>query len=195
MVIQIHNGAKPVLPRRTLAFSVLLLALTSMLAADLTGRRAGDPLGPTLTPDGWNLSFRPPKRFVPGDAVRTRIGDALLFYGPLEQGAAEALAIWRINEGIVEGADGTCTLLLGQFGSPSPDAAPISGGTSNGTPLGPLPAAERISRERTTVARAVVLATGEIHAVSLQTQGAVINDQMYRLFDLTCRSIEYASSK
>jgi len=58
-------------------------------------------------------------------------------------------------------------------------------------PLGDREATELRDTAIPMVVRAVVLSPGLVYAASMRVEGATLDESLYRLFDLTCRSVEF----
>ncbi len=182
MAFEVDRVTTPARPRRAIVCSVLFLALTVLLARDLTRRRTSDPLGPRIAPEGWHVSFRAPRQFRWGGQTADVV--VLLW-------RQATLQIFRIDARVADGPAELCAFLLHQV-TGAPVTAPLAGARSAATHLGAHVAAECATPDGTATARTVVPQRKEAYAVLLLTRGAPIDDSLYRLFDLTCLSFEFA---
>ncbi len=191
MVVEVYTGHKPALVNRTWLSTVAMLIIASGLAASMTWQRSGRLLADRIVPAGWGISFRPPRDFEsvsrdgsdPPAAVRYRLVGA--------HGAAAELAVWQIHAPAGVNATRVCDVILRQidvswlrsFFSPPPTRAEAE--------LGGRRAVEILDPATQTAVRAIVLDSGVAYAVSLRVEGAAMDKGVYRLFDLTCRSVEF----
>ena len=191
MVVEVYASGKPAIPRRALFASIFLLVAASALAAAMAWHRSGELLARGIEPPGWSISFRPPRRFHSGQFGSTKLGSAFLCHGRTRAGAPAALAVYHLEGAVVGGAQAVCERVLrAHAGLPLPTAG-MTHLTRFDKKLGRLDAAEIRDEQLGVVVRAVVLDSDDAYAVSLSVDGADISEDVYRLFDLTCSSIEY----
>lgn len=188
MIIEVHTREKPAVPGRAWLAAFLLLVVASALAAALSWGRAGDVLSARIEPPGWMISFRPPRRFETGEFGHTAFGQAYRFHGATPAGDA-TLAVYRV-EGIDIDARALCDRLLQAHWGLDPPPVGMSRLTRLDTRLGPFRAVEIRDPLIGVVVRAAELGGAGAYAVSLAVQGAEIDRESYRLFDLTCASVE-----
>lgn len=105
---------------------------------------------------------------------------------------------WRIGKPPTDSPLAICMSLLAEFDAITPRQrqAPIP--PSRGTQLGPLDAVERLNQQRTAVVRAAIAESGTAYAVVMLSNATAVVDrdgELYRLFELTCRSIELSVSR
>ena len=192
MVVEVYSPIKPAVPHRAVILSVLLLALVSLLAASMVWQRSGDDLGPRVGPDGWRASFRPPKRFFPGELIHGEKTAFLPFYSRGPGGTVAELVVWEIGvEGSVEPGV-ICTLIRTRYASQFGLAILGNRDVIAPSRLGEVEGVEHRDPRGETVVRAVVLdGAGIACAISLNVKGERISERLYELFDLTCLSVEY----
>ena len=191
MTVELYSATKPASPRRALGCAIILLLLAATLAAVMSWNRSGDPLGARIQAQGWSVSFRPPKRFLPGDPVNTSVGAVLPFSGTVRTGEQVVLNIHRFFTTSVDDPAAAGALFIREYavrgsrGGAWPSLVP--------TParLGPLEGIEIHAPQTSTVVRAAVLDNGVGYAVVLAVSSGALNDSTYQLFDLTCQSIEF----
>ena len=190
MVIEVYSIQKPVVPRRALVASILLLLLASFLAVAMTWARGGDALGSRLEPEGWSISFRPPRRFS-GEFGLSGLGPAYQFYGSTKPEGVAILVVYRLEDTTPGSAREVCEQVLSaHIGLAMP---PV--GTARfawfDRKLGPLDAVEVWEPLMDVLVRAVALEPGDAYALSIGVRGGRISPDTYRLFDQICASIEY----
>ena len=190
MAIQVYSIEKPAVQRRALIASILLLLLASCLAAAMTWARSSDAPGPRVEPEGWSISFRPPRRFN-GTFGLTTLGPAYQFDGSARPEGVAILVVYRLGRRSADGARDVCERVLGaHFG---PNLHPV--GTARfawfDRRLGPLDAVEIWEPLMDVLVRAAVPERGDAYALSVAVRGGRISPETYRLFDQTCRSIEF----
>ena len=192
MVVELYNATKPGSARRALISSILLLGLAGILAARMSWTRTREPLAVRIEPTGWQISFRPPKRFTPGPLVNTQFGVLIPLHGRTATGADARLAVVRLD---LSGADNPSTvsaeLALG-FAFLQPFDVQPSIPQSVRAPLGPFAGMETLVEPLSTVARVAKASDAVGYAVALSVDGEPIDEDLYHLFDLTCRSIRHA---
>ena len=84
-------------------------------------------------------------------------------------------------------------LILGRHRAPEPYDPIPTDPRSPVAQLGHVDAYERVDARQMTVVRSALLSASETYAVSLSVDSYAIDDHVYRLFDLACRSIRYES--
>ena len=173
--------------------SVTLLLFAGTLAWGLAWRRSGDQLAPRVSPEGWAISFQPPRRMPSLRSLSTSLGPAYLFNGPTRSGTAAVLVVYRLTDPIPTDALSVCLRVLNasMFLPPSHDAGtrpkPIR------TKLGSREAVEVRSARLGMIVRAVVVDRTEAYAVAVGIEGTGMDPDAYRLFNLTCESVEFHS--
>jgi hypothetical protein len=190
MIVELYNATKPASAPRALISSLLLLALACVLAAIMSWTRAGEPLSVRIEPTGWPISFRPPKGFTPGDLVGTPLGELIPLRGMTTGGSRARLVILKLDPDMADHPAPLSTeLALGYaFKEPLDDLASLP--APERAPLGPFDGMETLVEPLSTVARVASPGAGVGYAVALSVNGEPIDEDLLRLFDLTCRSIK-----
>lgn len=190
MAIQVYSIERPAVPRRALIASILLLLLASCLAAAMTWARSSDAPGSRIEPEGWSMSFRPPRRFD-GTFGLTTLGPAYQFDGSARPEGVAILVVYRLEGTSAHGARDVCECVLGAhfgLGITPVERAHFAWFDRK---LGPLDAVEVWEPVTDVLVRAVVLEHGDAYALSVAVRGGRISPETYRLFDQTCSSIEF----
>ena len=191
MVVEVYSGAKPARPHRAWLSSLALLVIVSGLAGAMTWQRTGRLLAGRTEPAGWEISFCPPRVFEPEERKSSQVSTVYPYRLSGERGASAELAVWRLNLEEDVTMIRVCDLILQQnrpswlrtlFGPPP---------TRTEGRVGDRVAVEVQDMATQTVVRSVVLETGVAYALSLRVEGAAIDEGVYRLFDLMCRSVEF----
>ena len=191
MVVEVYAGVKPASPRRALFGSICLLTAASALAATMAWQRSGELVARGIEPPGWSISFRTPRRFDSRQFGSTKLGSAFLCHGRTRTGTPASLALYRLEGPVKVDSLMVCERVLSAHEwIPLPTAA-TTRLTRFDKKLGRFDAAEIRDEQLGVVVRAVVLEDDDAYAVSLGVEGAEIDPHTYRLFDLTCSSIEY----
>lgn len=187
MDIQVHNATKPALAGRALAATIALLALTSALAALMTRSRSRDSFSLAMTPGGWEVSVRLPKDVSPGQRVVNGPVTALPFHGRSADGSEFRLVLWRLpgwND-----PRPLCALILKKHHPSAWVPDQLQEPTGAVKSLAGQEAIELLSPDGRTVVRGVAL--GNVgYAVSLSTEGELIDENLYERFNHTCRSMQ-----
>lgn len=191
MGVELYSATKPASPGRALACSIILLFFAAALAAVMSWNRAGDPLAARMQAQGWRVSFRPPKRFLPGDPVTTSVGAVLPFSGRAKTGEQVVLDIHRFYTNSIDNPAAAGTLFIREYALGRFHSGTWPTQTPTPAKLGPLEGVEIHAPETSTVVRAAVLDDGIGYAVVLAVSSGAIDDSIYQLFDLTCQSIEF----
>lgn len=190
MVISVYTSEKAALVRRTWLTSVFLLLVASTLAATVVWR---NPLAARITPDGWSMSFRPPRSFQPARPELTPLGSAFLFAKRSSDVSTAFLVVHRIGGATADASDAreVCERVLKSY-SEVPDASsrvvPVARFDRT---FGARDAVEISDPALASVVRAVLLSNHDAYAVFLRVIGSPIDKSTYRLFDLTCQSAEF----
>lgn len=190
MLIEVHTREKPAVARRALACSIFLLVLATTLAAVMTWRRSGEPLMPRIEPNGWSISFRPPRSVEEGRFVLSEMGPAFVFYVRTQTGVRATLAVYRLLGAAVGDPQAVCDRVL-HAQMPMPlHARGLLPLTWFDKKLGPHDAVEVWDPQIGVVVRAVVLGNDHAYAVSLGLGGQPIKPDGYHWFESICDSIE-----
>ncbi len=183
MLIEVHTTGKPAVQGRAMLAAVALLLGTGALAGHMTWHRATHPLGQRISPPGWGLSFQVPRSFSsPPPQVWIPRGTRH-FVGPTGQGTAATLAVMLVDDAPADTDCAIASWAVGADGHTTPAAA------CNTERLGSLDGAELLAPQATRIARVAAVSQGRALVVLLDVSPTTIDDPMYRLFDLTCRSI------
>ncbi len=190
MAIQVYTSEKPAVSRRAWLASILLLAITSVLAWAMTQSRSGEVLGRRIEPAGWSISFRPPRAFPTGAFGPTELGVAYRFSGRTPGGDPALLSVLRLEGAGVGDGLTVCERVLGTLPQPPVPIVHLSRLTRHDRKLGPFEAVEIWDPQAGIVVRAAMINSREGYAISLHAPGD-IDQRSYRLFDATCSSIEH----
>lgn len=193
MSAEVYSATKPPAPYRAWVIAGFLLLLASALAGDMVQRGSGSwTAGSLIQPQGWEMSFRPPAQFDEVDSAPQHFGNTYVFQHRRADGPLVELIFWRLRAGdapaiqvartILEKSKSWFSLLLG----PSPNRTV--------GPLGNRDALEVLDPAIPMVLRALVLEGGWAYAVSIRVEGGPIDEGLYALFDMTCRSVRFRGS-
>lgn len=190
MTVEVYTAVRPAIPLRAWVSSLLLLISASGLAGWMSWSRAGELLAPRIEPQGWDISFRPPRRFEPVMPELVAPANAITYGAPATSAGMAELVFRRVEAAPNLDAAEICNLILRPHASvllaifaPTP--------TRSVEKLGPLDAVQVHYPGIPMIVRAVRLDHGSGYAVSLRVAGGPIDDALYHSFDLTCRSIEF----
>lgn len=194
MMIEVHAGGKPAVPYRAWVASVVLLFGVSGLALTLIFDRTGRFLQDRVSPAGWHISFQPAKAFElvgPESDVSSGVRRYRLVS---QRGGIAELAFWRVDARDGLNAVEVCDQVLQRthlswLRAFFPDPAPIASVEA----LGGIRSDQILDPTIPMVVRAVVLNGGWAYAVSLRVEGASMGQRLYRTFEATCQTIEYAT--
>ena len=192
MPFEVQTAGKPAVPHRALVFGVVLLALTCALAGNMVRSGSRKALGLRVAPPGWAISFQPPRGFQPGrETIDAGAMSVRGFVGATRGGAMVTLTVRHLRIVSQVDSETVARLVAGKFAAgPLVDSKYPRPGQQVAR-IGMLEAVEILNRQIATVVRAVVLPDSRALALSLSVQGASLDTQIYRLFDLTCRSVVY----
>lgn len=192
MPAEVYSSAKPAAPFRAWIVALLLLIVASALAADLAHRGSGTWTAADLVhPQNWDIAFRPPQQFVEVDVAPNLFGSvyAYRFTDKLDRNIE--LTIWRKNvenstashmaRYILEKSKSWLSLLVGP---------PV---TRTEGRMGNHDAIEILDGSIPMVMRVTALENGWGYAVCLRVEGGPIDESLYVLFDMTCRSVQFQS--
>lgn len=185
MVVQVHTAGRPAVPRRALLTSIVLLSLVGALAAGMSHLRSRQPLGRRITPPGWQISFRSPRR-LRSEPFQGPAGlDVRRFVGVTRRGEGAVLALMQIDGVYRDGEAQVVALnaseLLG-IRARGADWFPASFGSVEGV--------ETLGSHGAAVVRTAIVDSGVVYVAILNTPNRVVDEDAYRLFDLTCRSVK-----
>lgn len=190
MSAELYNAVKPGSSGRTLACAIVLLGGALALAASLAQARAREILADRIAVPEWNLSFRPPKRFVQSDLVRSSGGEVLPFYAVIKSGGHAVLAMRRFPLNPGDDPASVCRQLLHDQSEQAAAAVPTMPLVPSIAPLGDFDGVELMTRNRTTLVRVAFLDESTGLAMVLYAEGSTIDESLHDSFDRSCRSIE-----
>ncbi len=193
MPAEVYSTQKPASPVRAWATSILLLAAAVTLANSMSRSGLGmGVFGERIEPEGWDIAFRPPANFRPVESSPELFSSTYSFEYSGREGLTVALTFWRLHA-----LDGTTALdvcrevlnhskswLTILFGPPR---------TRTEARIGERPGVEIHDPAIPMIVRAVVLENGWSYAVSFRLHGALFDESLYRLFDLTCHTVQFKS--
>ena len=190
MPAEVYSTTKPPAPYRAWLIASFLLLLASVLAGDLVHRGSGSwTAGDRIQPQGWEMSFRPPAQFEEVDPNPERFGATYLFRHRGSDGRQVELTFWRLRADeasaatvartIIEKSKSWFSMLLG----PPPTKAVGR--------LGDRDALEVLDPAIPMILRTLVWESGWAYAVSIRAEGGPIDEGLYALFDMTCRSVRF----
>ena len=190
MTVEVYTAVRPAIPLRAWVSSILLLISASGLAGWMSWSRSGELLAPRIEPQGWDMSFRPPRRFEPVMPELVAPANAIIYGTPATSGGMAELVFRRVEAAPNLDAAEICNLILRPHASvllaifaPPP--------TRSIEKLGPLDAVQVHYPGIPMIVRAVRLDHGSGYAVSLRVAGGPIDDSLYHSFDLACRSADF----
>lgn len=189
MTVEVYTAGRPAIPLRAWVSSILLLISASGLAGWMSWSRSGELLAPRIEPQGWDMSFRPPRRFEPVMPELVAPANAIIYGTPTTSGGMAELVFRRVEVAPNLDAAEICNLILRPHASvllaifaPPP--------TRSIEKLGPLDAVQIHYPGIPMIVRAIRFERGFGYAVSLRVAGGPIDDSLYHSFDLACRSVD-----
>ncbi len=192
MTVQLYSSTKPALPHRTWISATSLLLATLILAFIMTWQRAGGSTAPRFEPDGWAISFQPPKGFRGGQGMLTPVGPAYQFGTLRDDGTAIILTITRAGLDPTDQPLAVCKRVFRTFLRSGDNWYGDLALTDDTKKLGPLSAVELWDPNpniNNIIVRAATLEDGDAYAVSLAVQEGEIVPAIYKLFDEACSSV------
>jgi len=195
MLIEVYGSQKPAVSYRAWLSSALLLAAACVPAVVMISGEPKDALAAPESPPNWEISFRPPHRFQPGDRVLTRLGEAYPFHGLAQRDAQVTLAVLRVEEVVDEHPRRICAAILQEHNAMRPFAASAAVAQSSAEKIGSVEGFQLIGAQGQTVVRAVVLSEGVAYAIFMHVEGGRLDPHLYRLFERTCLSVEYLAGR
>jgi len=181
---------KPADKLRTMPAALALLVLALALAATMSRTRGKETMGARIRPGGWTASFRPPRRFRSEQFGAVPVDLPYIAHGRTRSGADAILAVYRLDASAFADPTAVCdSVIRSNLRLRSGD--PLTARRVRlDRRIGSEPAAEIALVDAGIVARALLLPSGEAYAVWLGVAGTPMDDDTYRLFDLTCLSFE-----
>lgn len=196
MAPEVYSHTKPAAPYRAGLSAAALLVLATILALQLSSKRAGDPLGPRFEVPGGSVSFRPPRGFSEMSLRQTNFGIAFVF---------------KSNRRRMPAGEFTFHILQVRADT---DAATVARGTMPGqsfvsrllnsdqnhegvaAPLGRLMGYQRVDVLGGRVSRAAVLpsrneSSRDAFAAVLRLKESALTEDTLRLFDEVCQTFEF----
>lgn len=190
MSAELYNAVKPSSPGRSLACAIVLFGGALALAASLSRARGREILADRIDVPEWDLSFRPPKRFVRGDVIRISGGAVLLFHNRSGNGALLGMRRFPRNPG--DDPASVCRQLLREQTEQPATAVPTMLFVPIIAPLGAFQGVEMMTPNQNALVRVAFLDESIGLAMELYVEGSVIDDSLRDAFDQSCRSIEVA---
>jgi len=187
---EVYSTTKPAVPYRAWIAAICLLVLASALAADLVRRGAGSwSAGDLIQPQGWEMVFRPPAQFREVEADPERFGSVYVFRHTDREQRMLELTFWRTRADDMS-AGQVARLILDQlkakswislFLGPPP--------TRSAGRMGDREAVEFL--DPPILLRALVLESGWSYAVTLRVEDGLLDESLYAIFEMTCRSVRF----
>ncbi len=190
MSAELYNAVKPGSAGRSLVCAIVLLGGALALAASFSRARGREILADRIGVPEWNLSFRPPKRFVQLDAVRSLGGRVLPFYSVIKSGGRAILAIRRFPLNPGDDPVSVCRRLLRDQTEQAATAVPTMPLVPSIAPLGAFQGVELMASNQSALVRVAFLDESIGLAMELYVEGSAIDDSLRDAFDRACRSIE-----
>jgi len=154
----------------------------------MAARRADDPLGPRLQPEGWRISFRAPKQFLRGESTDPSI---VPFLGPPVLGVQPVLVFWQVAvPGSKTDAAISAEILREHGMDPGPVDELLEPPAGSGA-LGDRTATQAGRPDGPAMVRFMRYDDGSGYAVSVSVSDGTIDDELYHLYNSSCESIEY----
>ncbi len=191
MPIEVYTAGMPAAPHRALISGVVLLALTCALAGSMVRSGSRGALGLRVAPPGWAISFQPPRGFKARELADPGGMFVLGYVGPTRGGAVVTLTLQRWEIAPQADSDTLARLVASEYAARLRGDPQVPGPRRQVERIGSRKAVEILNQQIATVVRAAVLPDGRGLALALSVHGAYLDTHLYRLFDLTCRSVEY----
>lgn len=193
MLVEVFTNEKAPLPRRAMTASLALLLAAGTLAWGIAWQRSGNQLAPRVSPEGWAISFQPPRRLSSLRSLSTSLGPAYLFNGLTRSGTPTVLVVYRLTDPIPKEALSVCVRVLSASMFLAPPGDPGARPEPIRSRLGSRDAVEVQDQRLGMIVRAVVLDKTEAYAIAVGVEGTGMDPDAYRLFNLTCESVEFRS--
>lgn len=192
MLITVHSTLKEAKPRRALLMAIGLLVVTTGLAYRLTEERRKNPLGAAVSLSPIPIEFNPPKGFK-HLVVDPERGRATLL-GYVNQGEYATITVWYLpSVEPEEFHDLARKAILGlpeKLGGRTRDIAI----TDRKGEIGKDTGEELAGLADGVVARIAGINSRATCIVCMSVKNGAIDQALYELFDLSCRSIRLNSS-
>lgn len=190
MQVEVYSSEKPAVAGRALLAAILLFALVSGLALGMTLLRKEVRLAPRIRPEGWSVSFRPPKGYLMAPPSPTRFGVAVPFVGRSRSGGTVNLAVHRVQNTDSRDAKVICDRVLRSYVGLLMPLGSLARQTRTDVKLGPFDAVEVWEPALGVVVRAAAISGGDAYAVSLGSPDAGDDAEPYETFELMCNSFQ-----
>lgn len=191
MPLEVYTAGKPAAPHRALISGVVLLALTCALAGSMVRSGSRRVLGLRVAPPGWAISFQPPRGLRASELVDPGGMSVLGYVGSPRRGVVVTLTVQRWAIAPQEDSDTMARLVEREYAAQLGDDPRFPGARGKVEKIGSFKAVEILNKRIATVVRAVVLPDSRALALTLSVHGAPLDTHLHRLFDLTCRSVEF----
>ena len=175
-----------------MACALVLLGGALALAASFSRARGRETLADRIDVPEWDLSFRPPKRFVQRDVIRNSGGEVLPFYAVTRSGGAAILAMRRFPLNLGDDPASICRQLLRDQTEKAATDVPTIFLVPSIAPLGPVDGVEMMTPDQNTLVRVAFLDETTALAMELYVKGSAIDESLHAVFDRACRSIKVA---
>jgi len=190
MSAELYNVVKPGSSGRSLVCAIVLLGGALALATSFSLARGREILADRIAVPEWNLSFRPPKRFVQSDVVRSLGGQVLPFYAVVKSGGHAILAIRRFPLNSGDDPASVCRQLLRNQTEQAAAVLQAPPSVPTIAPLGTFQGVEMMTSLQNAMVRVAFLDESIGLAMELYVDGSVIDEPLRDAFDRACRSIE-----
>ncbi len=190
MQVEVYSSEKPAVAGRALLAAILLFVFASGLALGMTLLRDGVRLAPRVSPEGWSISFRPPRGYLMAPPSPTRFGVAVQFVGRTRSGGAVTLAVHRIENADSRDAEVICDRVLRSYVGLQMALGSLARQTRTDVKLGPFDAVEVWEPALGVIVRSAAISGGYAYAVSLGSADIEDDTEPYETFELMCNSFE-----
>ena len=190
MSAELYNVVKPGSSGRSLACAIVLFGGALALAASFARARGRETLADRIDVPQWDLSFRPPKRFVQGNVIRISGGEVLPFHNRSGNGALLAIRRFPLRPG--DDPASICRQLLRDQTEQAATAVPTMLLVPTIAPLGAFQGVEMMAPNQNALVRVAFLDESIGLAMELYVDGSAIDESLRDAFDRACRSIEVA---
>ncbi len=187
--------SRPAVPRRGLIVASVLFGVALLLAWQMAQTRSGRLLAAAVDSPELDLRFRPPRGFMGGDPVMTRLGPALPFHGVCSAGTDCEMVVRRLPRIADESAAQVCRRMLAEvtpfwFRPLGRVTVPASEEL-----LGPWMGVQVFEQRNQVLIRAATPSPDSAVVVTLTANRAKLGEADYRMFDRVCRSVVSLDAK
>ena len=191
MYTEVHNAMQPAMARRTILASSVLMAGALVLAFALTWSRSEVRLGDRVRPDGWDVSFRPPARFVLDRTDMMRSPRSISYLRPSAGGPMAILTFHLVDSPAGMEPAVVCRAILIQRTTFAERIRGSQAGTEPVSALvGFMDGAELTNTAQTFLVRCAVQPSGRTYVITLEVARGPIDARRREMFDMVCRSVE-----